>query len=134
LTIGLFSNTINAQSDQKLKERQERTVDTIFSEEEKIDLLFWYHDHVKKMNLNQDDKDLYNSILDNHFNKIKRLDDKDSELTEEERKDEISNIIKAMNSKLKPILSQKNYAEHLSVVNGITKMIYKKHNWEWKDK
>jgi len=134
LVLCVLPITIVAQSDQKLKERQERRVDTLFSTEERNSLQLWFQDNVKKMNLEQDTKDLYTAIVNSHMYKISRLNDKDSELTVEERKEEVDDILSSMNSKVKPLLSEQGYGIHQSVFTDLKKIFYDKEGWQWKEK
>jgi hypothetical protein len=127
-------STLAAQSDQKRQERQERRVDTLFSMEERNSLQLWFQDNVKKMNLDEDTRDLYASIVNTHMYKISRTNDKDSELTVDERKEEIDNIVSAMNSKVKPLLSEESYNRHVSVFTDLKKILYNKEGWQWKEK
>jgi len=128
------SCVLNAQSDQKVKERQERRVDTLFSTDERNSLQLWFQDNKKKMNIDQETDDLYTSIVNNHLYKISRTNDKDSELTVDERKEEIDDILAAMNKKVKPLLSKDGYTRHLSVFDDLLKILYDKEGWEWKKK
>lgn len=137
ISICLFlvaPSILSAQSDQKLKERQERRVDTLFSMEERNSLQLWFHDNVKKMNLDQDTLDLYTSIVNTHMFKISRTNDKDSELTVDERKEEIDDILFTMDSQVKPLLSEKGYQIHLSIFDNLKKILYDKEGWKWKEK
>ncbi len=127
LLIVALPNVLNAQSDQKLKERQERRVDTIFSDEEKNSNQLWFYDNLKKMKLDQETEDLYTSIVYTYLNRMRRLDHK-------EKKEEIKAITKVMNSKIEPVLSKENFITHKALLNDLLKRVYEKEGWKWEGK
>ena len=119
------------QSDSRKKERQERTVDTTFTKDEKNTIHYLIYDTVKKMNLDQNITDQYYAILYSHTYKMTRLDDKDQDLTPTERKESLSQINREMNAQLKEILSEENYNSHLDNFNTILKAVYLRAGWQW---
>ena len=83
------------------------------------------------MKLDQETQDLYFSKINSHSYRLSRLDDRDSELTVEERRVEINKIIKELNRDVKDLLSEENYESHVVIFDDILKMIYEKYSWEW---
>jgi membrane-associated HD superfamily phosphohydrolase len=129
----IITNISIAQSDQRIKERQERIVDTLFSDEEKNSVQVYFYNNAKKMKFDEDTEDLYSSILHTYTYKISRLDDKDNEMTVEERKDELSKITTTMNKRLSEVLSKENFEIYKSNFDYIVRMLYQKNDWEWRE-
>ncbi len=129
----IITNISIAQSDQRIKERQERIVDTLFSDEEKNSVQVYFYNNAKKMKFDEDTEDLYYSILHTYTYKISRLDDKDNEMTVEERKDELSKITTTMNKRLSEVLSKENFEIYKSNFDYIVRMLYQKNDWEWRE-
>lgn len=85
------------------------------------------------MGLEKETESLYFSILHTYSYKISRLDDADSELTDEERKDKLDDIITTMDRRLSELLTKEDFKIHKSNYGYFVKMLYEKYGWDWKE-
>ncbi len=107
LSFGTFSVMAQSQS-QKNEERIQ-----IYTSEERDNLQLWFHDQTDQMNLTEEAKEQYLSIILHYTGKIMRLDDKDKGLTKEEFVEKLEEYIGKQNNKVKGILTAEQYAIHL---------------------
>ena len=110
----LFSNLgINAQKlSQKEQERENNEVE-IFTSNERDNLQMWFYNEVNKMNLTEDNREEYYSIVLYYNIKMKRLDDKDSGNTNEEIVQKQDELLKKQNAEIKKILTKEQYELHI---------------------
>jgi hypothetical protein len=98
----------------------------IFTPEEKDNLQVWFHDELKKMNFNEEEKDEYISVTNYYIVKIARLDDKDQEFTEDEFKKELNILVNKQNAELLEILNNEQYELHTEIYGRFLKAAYKR--------
>lgn len=122
---------INAQTNQKVRERQENKVDTLYSMEEKANIHLWAFNEVQKMHLNDDKEDEYFRIVFKYTYRISRLNDKDQDYTNEQRKVEFDKLISQMDAELKEILDEKQFMMHKDYFKKLEKSIYDRYGWVW---
>jgi hypothetical protein len=83
-----------------------------------------------KVQIFSDEEDYYRLLL-HYVYDIQRLDDKDKGNSDDEVKAGLEKIVSTMNSKIQPVLSEKQYQQHLYNFNDILKSIYRRNSWEW---
>lgn len=128
----LFSHFfMHSQEKEKMKERMENKVDTLYTMDERSNIHLWIYNKVQKMNLSDEKEDAYFNIFYADLYKASRLNDKDQDFTPEERKIKFEKIISQMNSKLKEILTEEQYNYHIDYFSKLEKDIYKRSNWTW---
>ena len=128
--IVFTSYTINAQEkSNKQLERQNNKVDTLYTVEERANMQMLLYNEVDKMDLTDEDRAEYYRILLSHTYDMARLDDKDKDYTEDERKTMFKNIILSLNTQLKDILSPEQFRIHEKSFGEITRSVYNKSNW-----
>lgn len=121
LTIMLSCFSVQSQE----YDKKTRVV-KIFTPEEKDNLQVWFHDELKKMNFNEEEKDEYISVTNYYIVKIARLDDKDQEFTEDEFKKELNILVNKQNAELLEILNNEQYELHTEIYGRFLKAAYKR--------
>ncbi len=123
---------INAQELTQKQLEYEKNKVQIFTVNERDNLLNWFGDRAKLMNLTETKEDEYTNILIFYFVKMGRLDDKDKENSKEEIIQKLDVLIKKQNAEIKDILTVDQYKMHLenygefmqSIKNRITETDY----------
>ncbi|MFC5048501.1 hypothetical protein ACFSTE_08465 [Aquimarina hainanensis] len=95
----------------------------IFTPQERDNLQVWFHEKVKDMKLGMEVEEEYFSIVLYHIVKITRLDDKKT-LTKEEIRDKAKTLLLKQNKEVKGILTEEQYAKHLSIFGDIIKSVH----------
>ena len=116
----IFSN-IKAQELSK----EERKVQ-IFSSEEKDNLQLWFHDEVKRMDLNEEEMSQYSSIIVYYIAKISRLDDMDKEYSEERFKKELNSLLAKQDKELEDLLTPEQFEIHKEIYGEFLRSAYKR--------
>lgn len=132
LISGFLLSTLSGFSQQitkKQKEREQNKVE-IYTSEEKDNLQRLFNDEVKKMKLTEAEESNYYETLVFYTYDISRLDDKDKDFTEEERREKFNTIINKMNAKMKALLTPKQYLMHLENFGKILYSVNQKRNWD----
>lgn len=120
-----FSN-MNAQTlKEKEQERQNNKV-KLFSDAEFANLNLWFIEEVQKMNMSEKVEMEYSSILNMRLNKMSRLDDKDKGFSKEEMITKFNEELTNLNADVKPILDDRQYGQHLEIMEVASKAIIDK--------
>jgi len=120
----------SAKSAQNI-ERKKNKVDTLYTTQERANLQLWFYEEVQNMNLAPDVEDAYYRYVLKYTFDMTRLDDADKDYTSTERKKELDRIVESMNSSVKKVLSESNYAKHEEIFTKILKSVYRRSGWEW---
>ncbi|WP_299765157.1 hypothetical protein [uncultured Dokdonia sp.] len=131
LSLIIFGS-VNAQNTSKLtKKQQERAkvAQDIFSHEEQDRMFFFYEKQMDEMGLKDTARDEYYNMLYYHLYKMKRLDDKDSELTEQAMKAQFERQLALLNADASEMLANDQYEIHLKTWQQLTGTIYAKRGW-----
>jgi len=105
--------------------KEERKVE-IFSFEEKDNLQLWFHDEVKRMNLNEEEMSHYSSIIVYYVAKIARLDDKDKNYSEERFKKELNSLLAKQDKELEDLLSPEQFDIHKEIYGEFLRSAYRR--------
>lgn len=117
----LFVLNLNAQDLSK----EERKVQ-IFSSEEKDNLQLWFHDEVKRMDLNEEEMSQYSSIIVYYIAKISRLDDMDKEYSEERFKKELNSLLAKQDKELEDLLTPEQFEIHKEIYGEFLRSAYRR--------
>ena len=134
LAIMLLCITATAQRNKELEKKIiERKIDTTYSTDEAANMYFQFYQSMQKMNLSDEIENEYTNILFSSVAKMGRLDDKDKNYTEAERKVKFLKMVDTMNTDIKAILTEEQYKLHKENFNRVLKSVFRRSNWEWKD-
>ncbi|MCF1421294.1 hypothetical protein [Mangrovimonas futianensis] len=109
--------------------REEYKIDTLITQEERWNRQVWFNDQVEKMNMNDNLRDDYNSIIGYHYYKVSRLNDLDQNLSLPEMKEKFDDEIKKLNTEAKGLLNEEQYQIHLESVETFVHSVYRKMDW-----
>ena len=124
LIFTLSFSHINAQSI-KDQEKQHNKV-SLFSDAEFANLHIWFYYEVQKMNLSENADNDYASILSMHLSRMSRLNDKDKGYSKEEIIKKFNEIFDKLNVDIEPVLNEDQFAQHLEIMNVLSKAILNK--------
>ena len=96
----------------KQKEYEKNKVQ-IFTVNERNNLLNWFTERAKSMDLSEAKEDEYTGILIFYFVKMGRLDDKDQGNSKEEILQKMDELTKKQNAEVKEILTKEQYKVHV---------------------
>ncbi|WP_053972395.1 hypothetical protein [Mangrovimonas sp. ST2L15] len=122
----IAQNGFSQKKSAKQLAREEYKVDTLITQEERWNRQVWFNDQVEKMNMNDDLRDDYNSIIGYHYYKVSRLNDLDQNLSLPEMKEKFDDEIKKLNIEAKGLLSEEQYQIHLESVETFVHSVYRK--------
>ncbi len=114
---------------EKQQQRQNNKVE-IFTSSEKDNLQSFVAEQVEKMNLTEDLQDDYYMIIGYHSNKMARLNDKDSDLTEQQIISKFKIILGIMDKDVQEILSKEQFDIHKESFDRIIASVYNRSGWE----
>jgi len=122
LFIGFYFLTVQKADaqilNQKMKDYEKNKVQ-IFTVNERDNLLSWFDEGVVSMNLTEDKKDEYYSILLYYFVKISRLDDKDKGNSKEELIIKMDELLIKQDLEIKEMLTKVEYEKHQKNYNNL---------------
>ena len=98
----------------------------IFTINERDNLLNWFTDRAKLMNMTEAKEDEYSGILIFYYVKMGRLDDKDQGNSKEEIVQKMDILLKKQDIEIKAILSEDEYKKHQKNYNKFIKSVKKR--------
>ena len=120
---------VNSKLTRKQKERALVAQD-IFSSDEKDRMFFFYEKQMDEMGLKDEARDEYYHMLYYHLSKMKRLNDKDSELTEPAMKAQFERQLALLNADVSETLTNDQYVIHLKTWKQLAASVYAKKGWK----
>ncbi|TXG39242.1 hypothetical protein [Seonamhaeicola maritimus] len=113
LTMSIFTVvTVNSQTlSQKEQQREDNEIE-LLTEEERTEIQFWFHAELQKMKMNEETLADYESNLLVYTSRMKRINDKDKDYTQEEMINRLDGIVSNLNDKMNNILSKEQYEIH----------------------
>ncbi|WP_109300952.1 hypothetical protein [Aquimarina sp. AU474] len=120
--------TFGQTKNQKQLERETNKVE-IFTATEKDNLQVFVAEQVDKMKLSENLRDDYYMIVGYHTNKIGRLDDKDSPLSEKEIQTKFKKMITSLDADVKEILTEDQLKIHKESFEKIIVSVYNRRGW-----
>lgn len=124
LALNVFANETNVKLD--INDETEE----VFTSKDKAFLQLWHYDQVLKMDLNEQDRDEYFSMLNQCTYKMSRLGLPEYQYTDAERKFKFDELADKLDTSMKKTLSESNYIIHEESFNRIEDIVYEKRNWE----
>ncbi len=129
ISFSLFFIAITEVAAQTLTAKQqeyEKNKVQIFTVNERDNLLNWFTERAKSMNLSETKEDKYTGVLIFYFVKMSRLDDKDLGNSKEEIAQKMDILLKKQDVEIKAILSEDEYKIHQKNYNKFIKSIKKR--------
>ncbi|MEH6535373.1 MAG: hypothetical protein V7719_03195 [Psychroserpens sp.] len=118
--------SVNSQSlTQKQIDRKNNKVE-LFSTKEYSNLHIWFYNNVLELELSDDVEEQYGHIISKYTHKMSRLDDKDSNYSYDEIVQEIHSLINKVNKDSKPILTVKQYNDHVYIMTRFKQRVLDK--------
>lgn len=108
----IFSFSLNTTAQEKTNEKDEYETAIIFSPQDKDYLQLWHFEQVLQMNLDQEGRDNYLSLLNYYTYKMSRLGLKKYGYTDAERKEKFDGLVNKLNADMKDLLSPSDYKIH----------------------
>jgi|LGVF01.1.fsa_nt_gb hypothetical protein len=106
----------------KLQEYEKNKVQ-IFTVQERDNLHTWFNEGIDTMDLTEDKKEEYYSIILYYFVKMGRLDDTDHENSKKEIEEKLDKLVIKQDAEIKEVLSEENYEIHLEKYGNLLKSI-----------
>ncbi|WP_053991095.1 hypothetical protein [Mangrovimonas sp. TPBH4] len=122
---GMLSMTAQETLTPKEKERMANKVE-VFTPDEKDNIQMWFYEQTNKMGLDEKTRNTYAAILSDHIYDVGRLNDKDKDYTYDEILERIDSLSKATHTKVQPLLTERQYQQHLANYNVVIEDL-KKH-------
>ena len=122
--ISFFS--LNAQTLTPKQQEYEKNKVQIFTVNERDNLLNWFTERAKSMDLSEPKEDEYTGVLIFYFVKMSRLDDKDLGNSKEEILQKMDMLLKKQDIEIKAILSEDEYKIHQKNYNEFIYSIKKR--------
>ena len=110
----LVINSQNNTSKQKENEKIQ-----IFTSDERDNFQMWFYEEVNLMNMPNEKKDYYYSIILYYTSKMYRINDKDLGYTKNEIEEEFEILLNKQDKELKSLLTKKEYKEHHEIYDNL---------------
>ncbi|WP_053977847.1 hypothetical protein [Mangrovimonas xylaniphaga] len=126
LALGAILST-NAQNTltPKEKERMANKVE-VFTPDERDNIQMWFYEQTNKLGLSESTRNTYASILSDHIYELGRLTDKDKNYDQAEILSKIEEDKTKVNAKIKPLLTESQYQQHLEHYNRVLDVYIKR--------
>lgn len=108
----IITLSANAQTLTPKQQEYENNKVQIFSVEERNNLMDWFVERAKKMNLSEEQENEYSNILVFYAVKMGRIDDKDKGNSKAEILKEFDEILNKQEKEIKDILTKEQYKIH----------------------
>lgn len=102
----------------------------IFTSKDKDYLQYWHYEQILKMDLTDEGRDGYLSLLNYYTYKMSRLGLARYGYTDAERKEKFDELVDKLNADMKDLLSPKDYKIHEESFKKIIQIVYDKRNWK----
>ncbi|MDU8887085.1 hypothetical protein RXV94_13020 [Yeosuana sp. MJ-SS3] len=114
-----ISNPIASQDlTQKQLEREKNKVE-IYTPNEKDSIQMSFYNQANKMGLSEKNREKYNRIITDFVFDMKRVNDKDKDLSAEEMEEKLLKLEVKSNNKVKQILNQEQFEKHKKVFGDL---------------
>lgn len=126
----LFSFSLNSLAQEKTADENPFETELIFTSQDKDYLQLWHYEQVLQMDLNQEGRDNYLSLLNYYTYKMSRLGLKKYGYTDAERNAKFDGLVDDLNADMKDLLSPADYKIHKESFKKIEKLVKDKRNWD----
>jgi len=126
ISFSLFLIAITGMTAQTLTAKQqeyEKNKVQIFTVNERDNLLNWFAERAKLMDLSEEKQDEYTGVLIFYFVKMSRLDDKDQGNSKEEILQKLDGLVKKQDTEIKKILTEEQFKIHQKNYGKLLKSI-----------
>ena len=127
LSIFLFGLVCMAQ--EPIVEKVNNESEHIFTSKDKDYLQYWHYEQILKMDMTEDGRDGYLSLLNYYTYKMSRLGLAKYNYTDSERKTKFDELVNKLNADMRDLLSPSDYKIHEESFKKITQLVYDKRNW-----
>lgn len=124
-----FQSSIAQKLTTKQQERLKYKVHIFTTNEKELQEL-WYEDRMDQMKLKGELREDYKKVIIYHAYKMERLDDADKKLTDDQVLENFQKQLQLMNTDVREILNDKQFAIHKKTWKVLTEAIYEKKNWK----
>lgn len=124
----IFILPTQAQSDDQIKSADQRSY--IFTAKERDSLQIWFYNRATTMGLSDNLRDEFYNIILFYSNKMSRLDDKDKDYSEEQRRKKFEELLARQHDDIKAILTEDQYQMYLKTYEKILDEVYERNQWE----
>ena len=101
----------------------------IFTDKDKDFLQMWYYEQILKMDLDEDGRDNYRTLLTYYTYRMGKLPLPKYEYSDAEQKKRFDALVVKCNEEMKELLTEANYAIHLKSFTTIVEKVYKAKEW-----
>lgn len=117
---------VNAQKlTPKQIEREKNKVE-IYTSEERDNLQMAFYMHIKEMNLSEKNEEEYYAVFGYYYMKMRRLNDKDKGLSQEEIKEQFQELLGKMNKEIVVVLNDEQKALHHEYIDRFVYSVERK--------
>lgn len=121
----IFFGTAQETLTPKEKERMDNKVQ-VFTSDERDNIQMWFYEQTNKLGLDESTRNMYATILNDHIYDLGRLTDKDKHYNEAEILSKIEEDKVKVNAKIKPLLTENQYQQHLEHYNRVLDVYIKR--------
>ncbi|WP_139854044.1 hypothetical protein [Aequorivita sinensis] len=101
----------------------------IFSSKDKDYLQYWHYEQILQMDLTEDERDGYLSLLNYYTYKMSSLGSSKYNYTDSERKIKFDELVVKLNKEMKELLNPHDYKIHEDSFKKIIQLVYNKREW-----
>lgn len=124
LLIG-FTSMAQSTTVEKANDEKEQ----IFSSKDKDYLQYWHYEQILQMDLTENERDGYLSLLNYYTYKMSSLGSSKYKYTDAERKTKFDELVVRLNNEMKELLNTHDYKIHEESFKKIIKIVYDKRGW-----
>lgn len=124
--LALWSNKAYAQNNNGQAEPYAQ----IFTDQDKDFLQLWYYEQILKMDLDEDGRDNYRTLLTYYTYRMGKLVLPKYGYSNAEQKTRFDDLTQKLHAEMKDLLNDQNYAIHLESFERIKEKVYKAKEWE----
>ena len=101
----------------------------IFSSKDKDYLQYWHYEQILQMDLTENERDGYLSLLNYYTYKMSSLGSSKYNYTDSERKIKFDELVVKLNKEMKELLNPHDYKIHEDSFKKIIQLVYNKRGW-----
>ncbi|MGO3184325.1 MAG: hypothetical protein ACTIJ9_15975 [Aequorivita sp.] len=126
----VFCFSLNSQAQEKAVDENPFETELIFTSQDKDYLQLWHYEQVLQMDLDQEGRDNYLSLLNYYTYKMSRLGLRKYGYTDGERNEKFNDLVDDLNADMKDLLSPTDYKIHKESFKKIEKLVKDKRDWD----
>ncbi|MBB6681838.1 hypothetical protein H4O20_10330 [Aequorivita sp. 609] len=126
--ISLLINFTNLAQNAEVANENDKN-EEIFSSKDKDYLQYWHYEQILQMDLTEDERDGYLSLLNYYTYKMSSLGSSKYNYTDSERKIKFDELVVKLNKEMKELLNPHDYKIHEDSFKKIIQLVYNKREW-----